>query len=286
MRKLRVLGFHTDKSRQGGPKSAIQNPKSCLKGLFIQALVILSTFFPLAPGITAEDQQWEEIFFRANKAYQEGRFHDAIDGYSQVLRSGHGDGHLYFNIGNAYFRLGDLGQAILSYERARLGLPRDADLNFNFRYARDQLKDAVPQSQGFISMTFFWLDALNLDELFWGFAVLNILFWGVLLGRIFIKSEWAYYFSLLLLIFWLTSGVSFGLKWYQMNTDHRAVVLQPELSVLAGPDIRDTVLFKLHAGTIVHVERSEDLWHLIRLPDKKRGWVRSDAVERIIRRNG
>jgi len=54
------------------------------------------------------------------------------------------------------------------------------------------------------------------------------------------------------------------------------------LDVLAGPDNQDTVLFKLHAGTIVHVERSEDGWSLVRLPDKKRGWVRADTIESII----
>jgi tetratricopeptide (TPR) repeat protein len=250
------------------------------------AVFAVITYASLSAAIGADNQQWEEIFFKANQAYKEGRFNDAIDGYSQLLQSGQGSGHLYYNLGNAYFRLNDLGKATLNYERARVMLPRDEDLDFNFRYARDQLKDAVFESQRYTNQVFFWLDSLNLDELFWVFAVLNVLFWGGLLARLFIRPEWTYYFSLLLLIFWLIAGVSFGLKWYQMATDDRAVILKPELNVLAGPDIEDTTLFILHEGTVVHLERSEDGWSLVRLPDKKRGWVRFDAIERIIQRRG
>lgn len=245
----------------------------------------LFVLFPLTDGIPAENQPWEELFFRANQAYRQGRFQEAIDGYLQLIRSGHGNGHLYYNAGNAYFRQDELGRAILYYERANLLIPRDADLKFNHRYALDQTRDAIAESYGFMSMTFFWLNVLNLNELFWTLALLNLLFWGALFVRLFLQLEWTYYFSLVLLVFWLIAGLSFGLKWYRVATDDRAVILQEEVNVLAGPDIRDTVLFKLHEGAIVNVERSEDEWSLVRLPDEKRGWLSVDAIERI-RRQG
>ncbi|MFC1814655.1 tetratricopeptide repeat protein [Thermodesulfobacteriota bacterium] len=223
----------------------------------------------------------EELFFGSNQAYREGRYQDAIDGYHQLVKSGHKNGHLYYNLGNAYFRLNRLGRAILNYERARRFIPRDADLNFNLGHARDQIRDAVPTSQGLVSMTFFWLNDLNLKELFLGFAILNVLFWGIQLGRLFLRSEWIYYASLVLLILWLIAGASFGLKWYQLETDDRAVILPEEVNILAGPDIQDTVLFKLHEGTSVHQERSEDGWSLVHLPDGKRGWVVANALEAI-----
>ena len=160
-------------------------------------------------------------------------------------------------------------------------MPRDADLNFNLSHARDQILDAIPESQGFSQVAFFWLDSLSLYELFWSFALLNVLFWGVLLTRQFHRSEWNYYLSVLLVVFWCIGGVSFGLKWYQVGTDDRAVVLEQEANILAGPDIQDTVLFKLHEGAIVHHERSEDGWSLIRLQDNKRGWVKAEVIERI-----
>lgn len=236
----------------------------------------------LAVTAGAESEQWQEGFFRANQAYKEGRFQEAVDGYLQLIKSDHGQGHIYYNLGNAYVRLNEFGEAILCYERARLVLPRDADLDFNLRYARDQIQDALPRSSDFLSMTFFWLERLNLDELFWSFAVLNVVSWGILLLRIFYRPEWSYYLVLVVFVFWLISGISFGVKCYQMERDDRAVVLQKEVDVLAGPDSGDTVLFKLHEGTIVHSERSEDGWTLIQLTEGKRGWLRAEAIERIM----
>ena len=238
-------------------------------------------------GLAAEGktESVEELFFRANQAYKEGRFQEATDQYNQLVRSGHRSGHLFYNLGNAYFRLNQLGWAILNYERARLLMPRDADLHFNLGYARDQAQDAVPNRRGFFTMAFFWTTAFNLGELFRGFAVVNLLFWGILLTRFFFRREWMYYLFLVFFIFWLILGASFGIKWYQTATDDRSVILAEEVNILAGPDIKDTVLFKLHAGTIVHLERSEDGWSLVRLPDLKRGWVESENMERIVIRH-
>jgi tetratricopeptide (TPR) repeat protein len=242
--------------------------------------------FSLAVGLAAETEQWEEVFYRANQAYKEGRFEEAIDGYHQLIRSGHGNGHVYYNLGNGYIRLNQLGEAILNYERARLALPRDADLDFNLRYARDQIRDVVPQSPSFLSTTFFWLKRLSLDELFWGFTIINVVFWGILCIRVFSQSEWTYYLFLVVLVLWFITGSSFGLKWYQVESDDRAVILQEELDVLAGLDAKDTVLFKLHEGIIVRNERSEDGWSLIHLQDGKRGWVQSDGIETIKQKTG
>jgi hypothetical protein len=245
------------------------------------APMTLLALFLVADRIGAENQQGEQLFFRANEAYKAGRFQEAVDGYNRLIQSGHETGHLFYNLGNAYFRLNQLGWAILNYERARLLMPRDADLNFNLRYARDQMRDAVAESQGLMNTTFFWLNTFNLHELFWSFAVLNVVFWAILVTRLFMRPDWIFYPFLVVLIAWFIAGFSFGLKWDQVHTDERGVVVQEEISVLAGPDINDTVLFKLHTGTEVCLERSEDGWSLVSLPDKKRGWVKKEAVERI-----
>ena len=71
------------------------------------------------------------------------------------------------------------------------------------------------------------------------------------------------------------------MKSYQIRSDSRAVVLDKEIGVYAGPDASDTILFKLHQGTIVHYERTGDGWSLIRLSDEKRGWVQARTVELI-----
>jgi tetratricopeptide (TPR) repeat protein len=248
------------------------------------ALIVLAILSLRASDTEAQNHELEEGFFRANQAYKEGHYKEAAKGYEQLIQSGLRNGHIYYNLGNAYFRQNQVGRAILNYERARLLMPRDPDLNFNLRNARDQTQDAIPESQSFMSMTFFWLDHLTLDEVFLCFAVLNVLFWTVVWIRLFFQWEWTYYLSITLLIFWAIAALCFGLKWYQDRSDDRAVILQKEVRILAGPETADTVLFKLHEGTLVHCERSEDGWILVHLPDKKRGWVKAEALERIRQR--
>ncbi len=252
--------------------------KRIIRIIIITAVLI----FPLKAGISSESrQQREELYFQSNQDYKDDRFQEAVQGYEELIRSGIKSGHLYYNLGNAYFRMDNLGKAILNYERARLLIPRDADLNFNLGYARDQIRDAISHPRGFIGFTFFWLDSLSKSELFLCFAVLNVFFWLFLLVRIFHRPEWTYYLTLVLLTFWLLTGISLGLKYSREATDNRAVIIEEEINVLAGPDIKDTVLFQLHEGTVVHRERLEDGWSLIRLPDQKRGWVKSEMIERI-----
>jgi hypothetical protein len=130
-------------------------------------------------------------------------------------------------------------------------------------------------------MVFFWLRSLSLGELFWAFVFLNLLFWGIFLIRVFWKSEGLYYLWVFSVIFWLVGGLSFGLKWYRVQSDDRGVIVDREARVLSGPHPSDTVLFKLHEGTIVHEERSEDGWVLIKLTENRRGWVSRRSMERI-----
>lgn len=247
-------------------------------------ICVLTAVFPALPAFGQNQQGgkgWEEIFYQANQDYREGNFQEAVEAYRQLIRTGHDAPHIHYNLGNAWFRMNQLGRAILAYERAKIDMPRDADLNFNLAHARDQVVDAIPPSKGVFSMAFFWLPTVSQSELFRCFAILNLLLCAALLIRLFHRSEWLFYGLLLVLCLWLVTGLSLGMKWARVHDDHRAVILQKEVEVLAGPHKGDTLLFKLHEGAIVEQERSEGKWRLIRLPDKKRGWLPEAALELI-----
>ena len=249
----------------------------------LKLLILILPVIFLGGGAQATDTTAAgELYLDANRAYKEDRYQEAIAGYLRLIGKGYINGHLYYNLGNAYLRSGQLGRAILNYERARIMIPRDADLNFNLRYAIDQATDAISSDQNYLKQAFFWLEDLTLRELMWTFAVLNILFWSLLLLRLFVRPEWTYYVFIVLLASWLVGGVSMGVKWHQIKSDQRGVILADEINVLAGPESNDTVLFKLHEGTIIHRERVEDDWSLIRFSNTKRGWVNSGSIELIL----
>ena len=247
-------------------------------------VILLLVLFFMPGGVKARNNQSaQEDFFEANRAYKNDQFQEAIAGYLKLIENGFKNGHIYYNLGNAYFRIGDLGRAILYLERARLLIPRDDDLLFNLSHARNQAMDDIGDVQTFPLHDFLGLDSLNLYEAFFAFTILNVLFFFVLGIRLFKKTEWSYYLSIFLVIFIGIGGCALALKWYGFTTDNRAVVLADEIEVRAGPDPSDTVLFKIHEGAVVHRERSEADWVLLHLSKNKRGWARSKQLERIIR---
>src|SRR5438067_13149878 len=62
--------------------------------------------------------QAEGDFTKANQDYAQGHFKEAISGYEALARAGQWSANLFYDLGNAYFRVGDFGQAVLNYERA------------------------------------------------------------------------------------------------------------------------------------------------------------------------
>jgi tetratricopeptide (TPR) repeat protein len=250
-----------------------------------RSLMILLLVLVVVPGgVKARtDQSAQEDFFEANRAYKNDQFREAANGYLKLIENGFKNGNIYYNLGNSYYRMGELGRAILFFEKARLLIPRDDDLIFNLSHARNQAVDATSDFRTFSPTDFLGLDSLNLYEAFFAFTIINILFFFILGTRLYKKTEWSYYLSIFLAIF-ITIGASIlGLKWYGVTTDTRAVVLSEEAEVHAGPDPGDTILFKIHEGTVVHHERFEGDWALLHLSENKRGWARSKQLERIVR---
>ncbi len=232
-----------------------------------RALLILM-LFPLL--LFAESP---ESFMDANRAYAEGRYEQAAAAYEDLIEAGHASGDIYYNLAGSYFKAGELGRAILNYERARLQIPRDADLNYNLNYARQQMEDEVEISDS-------WLSSITARELLAIFCLINLLLFTILILRRFSRAEWSWYAALIVGIVWLLFGGIGAWKGYQLEHDRRAVILAAEATVMAGPDSGDTPLFKLHAGAMVDLERQEDGWSLIKL-DERRGWLPNDSVEAI-----
>lgn len=96
-------------------------------------LALISAVSPLRAADTAAD------FDQANKLYEEGKFRDAVEAYTKMLTSDNRSTALLFNLGNAQFKAGNIGQAIAAYRQAAELSPRDSDLNANLQFARSRV---------------------------------------------------------------------------------------------------------------------------------------------------
>ena len=256
--------------------------KQILCFLYILLFILPGNDLFAAPAV-------DNLFLKANRFYLDGNFKEAVSAYKAILQkidynsiiSPGSSGEVFYNMGNCYHRLGENGRAILNYERASRLLPRDSDLNYNLEYLKETVKDKIESNGNSIFGIFFWIKSFSGKELFTVFSAVSFFFFFLLILRLYYKTEFIFYMLIISFIIYLISGISFGIKSYQLKFDSRAVVLDTSASVLAGPDTGDTLLFKIHEGTILFFERKEQNFSLIRFQDGRRGWLLSSSIASI-----
>jgi len=236
-----------------------------------------------SPGETAQNpQDIHSLLFRANQAYLEDRYEEAAGLYERIVEEGHLNGHVFFNLGNSYIRLGELGRAILNYKKASVLLPRDGDLKANLQYARSLTKDRIEEASPSLWNTLaFWYFGMNLRELLIAFVLLNLLFWSSALFNLYRNSEWAKWSLWLSLLLSLVLGVSAGIKARESFRNTGGVILEDEVPVHAGFSRNDTTLFVLHEGAEFTILDEEQGWWKITLADGKKGWVAAPSGGRV-----
>lgn len=231
----------------------------------------------------------DERFARAARAYAEQRYAEAIAEYEGLAKDGVRHPALYYNLGNAYFRAGQVGRAILSYERALRLAPDFDDARFNLDVARETVaarygKDTVAGAE----KDPLWMrvvSAVPLPTLAWAFLVLDVLFFAVLIavrflptgflrtglvaGEVFLGLAGAFVGALLLGQIHLSRNVQVS------------VVVADEVVMREGPDPTRREMPKLHAGLRVVILRESQGWYRIRLANRMEGWVPKESVEAI-----
>lgn len=226
----------------------------------------------------------EEIFERGNRAYDAGRYEEAAEAYRTVQRYQIEDPRVEYNLGNAEFRLGNLGRAILHYERARRLDPSDSDLQANLAYARSLRLDRVPEPErpAVLAWLARRLDRLGSDRVAWILLALAwlacaLLAWGLAVpGRWRARHGWALAALLSLLV--ILGGSWYGIEQRQAGNP-KAVVVARLAEVLAGPGTNNATLATVHEGLDVEVWAEREEWLQVRLPNGVSGWVSRESVE-------
>lgn len=221
-----------------------------------------------------------ELFIEANAAYEGGDYGTAVELYRSLVERGRDDGHLHYNLGNAYLRNGELGRAIASYRRSWLRLPRDEDVRANLEFARQTTQDALaaPGPSAVTSTLFFWHYGMSLSELERAALGLNALFWVVLAARLFRRNSEVLRWTTFLILIPLAAVLA-SLAIRVFDPQRVAVVVPQEINAQSGPGEDAVVRFKLHAGTEVELRGHRDGWLRISLPDGQQGWIESEHAE-------
>jgi tetratricopeptide (TPR) repeat protein len=221
----------------------------------------------------------ENVFAMANKAYSENRFQDAANGYQSLLNSGRWNASLFYDLGNARYRLGDFGQAVLNYERALALDPHHPEAEANLRLARDEaraLEMRRPPLERYISMATVKQYSIAAAIGFWLaiFLTAQLLLWRRRSGgRI-----------ALLTLGILVCGLSiFGIVTLEngVRGNALAVVTGKKIEArLATADNAKSILI-LPAGSEIKILSERGDWIYALLPNDERGWIPSTGAERV-----
>jgi len=222
------------------------------------------------------------IFYKANALYEDGKYDEAINVYKGLVDQSLESGNLYFNIGNSFFKKGELGKAILNYERAIKLIPGDSDLKSNYDFALSQVKNIVPAKSDP-----FHRKVLNLYRSFSmnGLTILLSAAYIVLLSFVFIFFVFKpgirhrYVFTISLLIFFLISLYALSDRITSQNRE--AVLIAESSDAQFEPVDNATIHYTIYEGTKVYIVQEKMDWLKIRRQDGKIGWIKKADSEII-----
>jgi tetratricopeptide (TPR) repeat protein len=242
--------------------------------IWIRYFLAAISYFALAVPLSFGGSTWEA----ANQAYQNGKYEEAKVNYLQLVRAGQYSADLFYNLGNVWFKLGDLGRAILNYERALLLDPSLDEAGSNLRTVlkivgnddQPTFRDRVGAYADYFPLTTsiaFWILAFSFF-LAWHQQGRFIVFWRrlcIVAGFIFLCGAGA--------SVWIGSGT---------KDSNRALIIGLAADLKYGPAVSARSVESLQIGEQVQLISERGDWTFCRASTGNLGWILTRKAERII----
>lgn len=239
--------------------------------LFLMILLAIVT------GASVRAAAVSSAFDDASKLYEQGRFADAATAFERILQTGQASAALYFNLGNAWFKSGQLGRAISYYRLAEQLAPRDPDIRANLQFARNNVSGGATRPADRWRR---WTGRLTLNE--WTALATGALWlWFVLLalGRLrpaLRKSLRGYTATAGAVTGLLAVGLA--MAGYDRLVVRRAIVINRESVVRYGPLEESQSFYTARDGAELTVGDQQNGWIEVTDAAGRKGWLRRDQV--------
>jgi tetratricopeptide (TPR) repeat protein len=250
-------------------------------------LVIIIILCTLAFCVQAQPAGQESVIEMANQSYSNADFTSAVAQYESIIQSGYESSGLYFNLGNAYFKMNNIPAAILNYEKARKLDPTDESIRFNLALANSRIIDKMEPLPEFFLRT-WWdsaRDLLSSDQ--WAKLGVAGFIFTLMAAAIFIASgsitlrKISFWAGMMILSFTLISML-FGIISYRVySSQASAIIFTPTVTVKSSPNDNSVDLFVIHEGTKVQITDLVEGWSEVRLANGNVGWVKTETFRHI-----
>ncbi len=240
------------------------------------------TVLILALAFSSLPHEAHTVLEEANTAYYAGDYALAIEQYDQLrTRFGVNSAPLFFNMGNAWRRKGDLGRAIYYYEAALAVDGRYDPARRNLQTALQETQRNLPvppatavQEQGFLRHYPLspWQGVLATHFV----LLLASLLFGIRYWRETTRLKWLS--RLLPVVALLLFSFAVADNYFSEPPPKRAVTLQDETPVFFSMSELDSPRFLLYEGDRVLIDRLEGDWMRVHVHGGERGWARRDNL--------
>jgi tetratricopeptide (TPR) repeat protein len=248
-----------------------------LAAAYVLFAVPLAVFAAEAPRVAVNVAPADpgQLFASAAEAYNKGRFDEAVRQYEQILAGGHAAPALFFNLGNAYYRLGQTGRAVLNFRKAWQMKPRDSDIVANIRFALESGNAVAPAAS---------VPAHLLTRLSWGewASVATAGYWAliaVVCAHLLTRRRHALLLRIALgLAILALAGLAGAMNWWGLSRRPEVVVIRPGQQALFAPLEGSTPHFALPEGSIARLEERSGGWMKVSSGNQA-GWIPESAAE-------
>jgi tetratricopeptide (TPR) repeat protein len=237
----------------------------------------------LRDALSAFDQAVDAARDHPDRALQ--LYQQAEAGFQALSEAGIHNAALDYNLGNVYFRLGDLGRAILHYRRSAALNPFDPRLVANLRYARDRVEPRIaPSGESRLArQLLFWHYETSLAQRFWTLVGLTAAGWALLFAWLAWRRRGVLVAGIIGVLAALAVCVSLLA---QIHADARyppAVIVAKEVPLRLGRGEGSDLALQqpLGAGCELRILQQRGDWVEVRLRNDQSGWLPATAIDRI-----
>ena len=250
-------------------------------------VLLIGCVLGVALAAAAADSELDARWDNANLSYINADYTAAAAAYEDIAREGCVSSRLFYNLGNAYFKSGNIARAILNYHKTIALSPFDRDARYNLAIANTFVKDRIDVVPEFFLSA--WLRSLRAVFNANGWAVVSLVLLAVSLAAFLVfvvvdPKAWrkcGFWTGIVCFVLFVCAVVFAAVDRHAMLHPSQAVVMQQAVAVKSSPDTAGSDLFVLHEGTCVKVVSSYGSWTEIMIPDGNKGWLNSDAIELI-----
>lgn len=252
----------------------------------IKKIVLSTVLIAIALYLSATKLE-DDIFNQAIDNFELKNYQEALDGFLTLQNEGYVSADLYYDIGNCYYRLDQLGMTILYYKKALKVNSGYKAANRDLRYMLSLTKDKQQIDDPDL-ISGLWqklLSSLNLNILaiiLIGFTALLIFFIDITIINFRNRERTLPYFliSITFFIIAVFMVITF-VKFQQYRSSSEAVLISKSAIGFSGPGEDFTRVFTIHEGMLMDIEKSEDQWSLIKLSNGLGGWIPTNSFIRI-----